>query len=203
MKKIPKNRLNFTAALCLAAAALPPTIASAQEAFLGEVRCFGFNFVPRGWAALDGTLLSISQNNALFALLGTQFGGDGRTTFALPDMRGRSLINVGQGPGMGLNTQVGETGGSETVALATSQLPPHSHLVAPLGSTNDANAVSPEGKVPAAKSRTTLYTDVGHTVAMAATTTSSVGSGQPVPTRSPYLALTCAMATQGIFPSRN
>jgi microcystin-dependent protein len=190
------------ATLALAAAAFVPGLARAQDPFLGEIRCFGFNFAPRGWALLDGQLLPINQNQALFALLGTQYGGDGRTTFALPDMRGRSLVHFGQGPGLSQISQ-GERAGAETQTLSIAQLPPHTHQVAPLGSQNDATAVSPQDKVAASKARTTLYAEPSNLVAMAATTSSAAGAGQPLATRSPYVAVNCSMALQGIFPSRN
>lgn len=197
--------LSRTAFVAVAAVSLLclPHAASAQEAYLGEIRCFGFNFVPKGWAPLDGALLSISQNTALFSLLGTQFGGDGRTTFALPDMRGRSLIHVGQGPGLTLNAVVGQSGGAETTTLSTAQLPAHSHTVTPQGSPSDATLISPSNGAPATKGRTTLYAPGPGVVPMAPLLSGPVGGGAPVPNRSPYLAVTCGIAVQGIFPSRN
>ena len=96
------------------------------DPFLGEIRVTGFNFAPRGWALCDGQLLPINQNTALFALLGTQFGGNGQTTFALPDLRGRVPIHQGQGPGLTPRT-IGETGGAESATLNVAQLPPHTH----------------------------------------------------------------------------
>lgn len=172
--------------------------AKAQEPYLGEIRCFAFNFVPNGWFAADGQLLPISQYTALFALVGTMYGGNGTTNFALPDLRGRALIHTD-----GNNYQVGQTGGAATATIGVANLPPHSHNFATLGSNNDANSVSPAGKVAAAKARTTLYTDPANVVTMAAGTTSATGSGVPLPTMSPYLTGTCAIAYAGIFPSRN
>jgi microcystin-dependent protein len=177
--------------------------ASAQEPYLGEIRCFGFNFAPRGWLPAEGQILPIAENTALFALLGTQFGGDGQTTFALPDLRGRSIVGIGQGPGLSMIYGPGETGGTETQTLTTSQLPAHSHVVTPQGSASDATLISPANAVPATKARTTLYAPTPGSVAMAPTTTSSVGGNQPVPNRSPYLSTVCAIALEGIFPSRN
>src|SRR5437762_3949648 len=107
--------------------------AQASDPFLGQIMCAGFNFAPRGWAELNGQLLPISQNTALFALLGTQYGGNGQTTFALPDMRGRVLIHAGQGPGLTLRDQ-GESAGTEQVTLNNAQLPAHTHTVTPQGS---------------------------------------------------------------------
>lgn len=176
--------------------------AAQAEPYLGQIACFGFNFAPRGWAPLEGQILSISQNTALFALLGTMYGGNGQTTFALPDMRGRVLIGAGTGPGLTSREQ-GETGGTETNALTVANLPPHTHTVAPLGSANDANSVSPAGKVAASKARTTLYTDPVNVVPMAAGVTGAAGSGVPVNNMQPYLAIKCAIAVQGIFPPRD
>jgi len=118
----------FISVLTLSAA-LVPRSAVAQEPFIGEIRWVGFNFAPRGWAPCDGQLLAISQNTALFSLLGTTYGGDGRTTFALPDMRGRVPVHKGQGPGL-TNRDLGEAGGQESVALTTAQMPSHTHTIA-------------------------------------------------------------------------
>lgn len=182
---------------------LAATPAAAQsEPFIGQIMCAGFNFAPRGWALLNGQLLPIAQNTALFSLLGTNFGGDGRTTFALPDMRGRFITHMGAGPGLTART-IGETGGAEATNLTLAQLPPHTHTLAPRASNNDANSMSPAGMVPAAKARTTLYAAPGNTVSMAPSTTSSAGSGQPVPMMPPFLTVNCFIATQGIFPARD
>lgn len=189
--------------VALVAATLAPAVASAQDPYLGEIRCFGYNFMPRGWAAADGRLLPIAQNSALFSLLGTQFGGDGRTNFALPDLRGRSIVGVGQGPGLQPISGPGEQGGVESVTLTQAQLPPHAHGVAPKASPSTGTAGSPAGAVPAARPNFKMYGDpAAATATMAATTTSSVGGGQPVAVRSPYLAMTCAIAVEGIYPSR-
>ena len=99
-----------------------------SEPFLGEIRAFGFTFAPRGWAMCQGQTMSISQNSALFSLLGTTYGGDGRVTFGLPDLRGRTAISLGQGPGLSTRTQ-GEQAGSEQVTLNAGQIPPHTHGV--------------------------------------------------------------------------
>jgi microcystin-dependent protein len=164
--------------------------------------CAGFNFAPRGWAELNGQILSIAQNTALFSLLGTTYGGNGQTTFALPDMRGRALLLRGQGAGLS-NRDLGETGGIEANTLTVPQMPPHDHTVAPAASNNDATAVSPVGKAPATKARTTLYADATLNTTMAPTTTSVAGAGQPVQNMQPYLTVNCFIALEGIFPSRN
>jgi len=176
--------------------------AAQSEPFIGQIMCAGFNFAPRGWAELNGQLLPISQNTALFSLLGTYYGGNGQTTFALPDMRGRTLLHAGQGPGLSPRDQ-GEMSGTEATSLSTSNLPAHAHPFAPLGSNNDANSVSPSGKVPAAKARTTLYTDPTNLVAQSPSTTGATGGNVPINNMQPYLVVKCFIALNGIFPSRD
>lgn len=190
-------------ALAVALAGMQALPAAAQsEPYIGQIMCAGFNFAPRGWAELDGQLISISQNTALFSLLGTQYGGNGQTTFALPDMRGRTLIHAGQGPGLSGRVQ-GESAGSEANTLAVANLPPHAHGFAPLGSTNDATSVSPAGKVAASKARTTLYAEPSNVVAQAPSVTGTAGNGVPVNNMQPYLAVKCFIALQGVFPPRD
>lgn len=176
--------------------------AAQSEPFIGQIMCAGYNFAPRGWAELNGQILSIAQNTALFSLLGTTYGGNGQTTFALPDMRGRVMIHQGQGPGLTART-LGESAGAETVTLNSSQLPAHSHTVTPQGSTADATLISPSNAVPATKSRTTLYAPGPGTVPMSPEVTSIAGSNSPVPIVQPYVTLNCYIALEGIFPSRN
>lgn len=176
--------------------------AQASDPFLGQIMCAGFNFAPRGWAELNGQLLPISQNTALFALLGTQYGGNGQTTFALPDMRGRVLIHAGQGPGLTLRDQ-GESAGTEQVTLNNAQLPAHTHTVTPQGSPSDATLVSPANGVPATKARTTLYAPGPGTVPMSPVLTSPAGSNSPVPVMQPYVTVKCFIALVGVFPSQN
>lgn len=196
------------ARLALAAAAISSCALNAHaqaEPFLGQIMCAGFNFAPRGWAVAAGQLLPISQNTALFSLLGTTYGGDGKTTFALPDLRGRFMMSssdFGQSPGAGIHS-LGEKAGSDTHTVTTSELPAHTHVVAPLGSANDANSISPAGKAPASKARTTLYADPTPGTTLAATTTSATGGNQPMPTLPPYTVVNCFIALEGIFPSRN
>ncbi len=171
------------------------------EPFIGQIMCAGFNFAPRGWAALNGQLLSIATNTALFSLLGTTYGGDGRVTFGLPDMRGRVMLHTGTGPGLSTHT-LGEMGGSETQTLNTSQMPPHSHSVAPIASSSDATSISPTGKAPATKARTTLYADPTPGNTMAPSQSSVAGGGQPFNNMQPYVTMNCFIATEGIYPSR-
>jgi microcystin-dependent protein len=197
---LPRTRGAVAAALALIGL---HGAASAQgnDPFLGQIMCAGFNFAPQGWAELNGQLLPIAQNTALFSLLGTQYGGNGQTTFALPDMRGRVLVHAGQGPGLTPREQ-GEAAGSEQVTLNSAQLPAHVHTVTPQGSVADASLISPIGGVPATKSRTTLYAPGPGTVPMGPVVTSAAGSSQPVPVMPPYVAVKCFMAMTGIFPSR-
>jgi len=170
------------------------------EPFIGEIRWVGFNFAPTGWATCDGQILAISQNTALFSLLGTTYGGDGKTTFALPDLRGRVPLHSGQGPGLSQRT-IGEKGGAETVTLTTSQLPAHTHQA--VGTSNVATAVSPAAGVWATKTRTPLYGAAGSNANMAAGAIGPTGGNQPHENMPPFLGLTCIIALQGIFPSRN
>jgi len=197
------SRTGCAAAAALSLMAAPgPASAQASDPFVGQTMCAGFNFAPRGWAELNGQLLPIAQNTALFSLLGTQYGGNGQTTFALPDMRGRVLLHAGQGPGLTDRVQ-GESAGSEQVVLNSAQLPAHAHTVTPLGSTSDATLQSPANGVPPTKSRTTLYAPGPGTVAMSPLATSSAGSNSPVPVMQPYLVVRCFIAMYGVFPSRN
>ncbi len=177
---------------------------TAQEGFIGEVRMFAGNFAPRNWAFCEGQLLAISQNQALFSILGTTYGGDGRTTFALPDLRGRVAIHPGTGPGLS-NYRQGQTGGVETVTLGVINLPPHSHAVSVNNPVNDDEATSddPTAKYPAVSgenmySETTNAQGAGPNVEVANT-----GSGVAVENRQPYATVNYIICLQGVFPSRN
>ncbi|SEK88590.1 Microcystin-dependent protein [Colwellia chukchiensis] len=172
--------------------------AIADAPFIGEMRYFAGNFAPRGWAFCDGQLLPISQNTALFSLLGTMYGGDGRTTFALPDMRGRALIHSGNGPGLTPVTQ-GSKSGSETVTMTVAQMPSHNHAL--LANGTAADTATPNGNAIAAEkiykagqpADKTLHTE----------SIANSGAAQAIDTVQPYIALNCIIALQGIFPSRN
>lgn len=200
--------ISFRRTACVATAILSllglqgNAAAQATDPYLGQIMCGAFNFPPKGWARLDGQILSIAQNIPLFALLGTNYGGNGQTTFALPDMRGRVLIHDGSGPGLTPRT-LGEEGGVEALSLTTAQLPAHNHTVIPMGSTADATQVSPAQGVPPTKARTTLYAPGPGTVAMSSTLTTTTGGSQPVPVMQPYLVINCFIAVQGAFPPRN
>ena len=172
-----------------------------SEPFLGEIRMFGGNFAPRGWATCDGQILPIAQNTALFSLLGTTYGGNGTTTFALPDLRGRVPLHVGQGPGLSPYS-LGESTGTESVTLLTSQMPAHSH---PINATQTATTSDPNGTVPAneAAGRTAIYGDRPDGTVMNAGMCGMAGGSQPVPNLQPLLCVTFIIALEGIYPSRN
>jgi microcystin-dependent protein len=171
-----------------------------SDPFIGEIRMAGFNFAPVGWALCQGQLLSIAQNSALFALLGTQFGGNGQTTFGLPDLRGRLPIHYGQGPGLSPRS-MGELFGEEQVILLPAQMPGHSHgLVA---ATDGERRDSPAGNL-LASGEADLYSRAGaDPVAMAGTAIGAAGGSQPHGNLQPYLCLNFIIALEGIFPPRN
>ncbi|HET9954369.1 MAG TPA: tail fiber protein [Polyangiaceae bacterium] len=171
-----------------------------MEPFIGEIRIFTGNFAPQGWALCNGQLLPISQNQALFAILGNTYGGDGRQTFGLPDLRGRVAIHAGQGAGLSAYN-LGQTGGNETVTLESTQLPPHTHAFAPACSSSTPDAVDPANAVPAAVESMQLYSGSANASMQAANTTAA-GGGQAHNNVQPYLAVNFIIALQGIFPSR-
>ncbi len=168
--------------------------------FIGEIRLLPYNFAPRGWAFCNGQILSIAQNTALFSLLGTTYGGNGQTTFALPDLRGRVAISSGQGPGL-QNYDLGQIAGAESVTLISSQLPAHAHSFTTPCNTDDPNAGSPKNNFPAAVGDP-IYATTSN-AAMGAGTTGVLGGSQPHDNRQPLLTLNYCIALQGIFPSRN
>ena len=166
--------------------------------FLGEVRVFAGSFAPAGWVLCNGQLLSIPANTALYSLLGTAYGGDGVTTFAVPDLRGRAPLHAGQGPGLS-NYVRGQIGGAETVTLTTASLPSHTHPAG--GSTANGAADTPAGGVPArAPSAIPLYGASADTN-LAPGAVASAGGGQAHNNMQPFLALNFIIATAGIFPS--
>jgi microcystin-dependent protein len=164
--------------------------------FLGQIQPFGFNFAPRGWAMCNGQILSIAQNTALFSLLGTTYGGNGQTTFALPDLRSRVPIHMGQGPGLSQYV-LGQVAGDETVTLSTAQIPPHQHGV---GATGTFTTKNPGGQVPAPGG---AYGSPPDETTMEANMVRPTGGGQPHTNIQPYLTLNFCIALEGIFPSRN
>ena len=174
-----------------------------MDEYLGTIKAFGFGFAPRGWALCDGSLLAINSYQALFALLGTTFGGNGTTTFALPDLRGRMLIGMGSDPGLQPYEQ-GQKGGVESVTLTAGQLPSHTHSFALNAYSEPGNVGNPAGASPAATgSLDPEYRTSGTVVPMASQQTGSNGSNQAHENRSPYLAINYSICLQGLFPSRN
>ncbi len=180
------------------------------DPFLAEIIMFAGNFAPRGWAFCDGQLLPIAQNQALFSLLGTTYGGDGRTTFGLPDLRGRAPVGEGTGPGLTPRT-LGSKGGSENEILTTNQIPAHNHpatstvnAVTPAGNSNDAagNFWADDAGVSSGTYHTGPANAAMNSAAVQ-TTVANAGAGQGHPNMQPYLGLNFIIALQGVFPSRN
>jgi microcystin-dependent protein len=188
----------------------------AQEGYLAEVRIFAGNFAPRGWALCEGQLLSISQNTALFSLLGTIYGGDGRTTFALPDMRGRVAVGPGAGPGLSQYRE-GQRGGTETNTLTIAQLPAHNHDAAVVIKASNANATTkePGGNYFASSIYTINRGNTADVLSYGATTNvemnanaidvtvGNTGGSQSVENRQPYLSMNYIICIQGVYPSRS
>ena len=192
---------SLAAALALAGLAVSPSVASAQlEPFLGQLMVTGAAFCPRGWAEASGQILPISQNTALFSLLGTMYGGNAQTTFALPDLRGRTALHVGQGAGLS-NISQGETGGSESHTLTVAEMPAHTHQA--FGSLAPPVELSPDDMVVARQDRVRMYTPPGALVGMAPEAIGETGGSQPFGLRSPYLGLRWCIALQGIYPSQD
>ena len=184
----------------------PLPSAAAADPFIGEVMCGGWNFAPQGFMDLNGQLLPIAEYDGLFALIGTTFGGDGQTTFALPDMRSRVVVGSGQGPGLSPR-QLGEQSGTETETLTIAKMPAHSHGLAPPASLADATGKSPAASIASSKARTTLYAPGPGNVLMQAAQSTTVGgvggAAAPLDNRQPTLSVKCVIAVVGIFPQRN
>ena len=171
------------------------------DPFVAEIRIFPFNFAPKGWAFCDGQLLPLSQNTALFSLLGTTYGGNGKSNFALPDLQGRAPMHPGQGPGLSLH-DLGETGGSETVSLLESEIPSHAHTAS--GFTGRGQA-SPAGNVWGTQSGRTpppMYASNNPDVTMAAESLAPAGGDAPHNNMQPYLTLNFCIDLQGVVPPR-
>ncbi|HZT57416.1 MAG TPA: tail fiber protein [Pyrinomonadaceae bacterium] len=175
------------------------------DPFVAEIRIFPFNFAPKGWAFCDGQLLPLSQNTALFSLLGTTYGGDGKSNFALPNMQGNAPMHPGQGPGLSLH-DLGETGGSETVSLLESEIPSHSHAMKASSDSGDQNLPVNNGvgnmlAKPLGRGNSLYIT----TVALAQMNDNALtpsGGDQPHNNMQPYLTLNFCIALQGVFPPR-
>ncbi len=172
------------------------------EPFVAEIRIFPFNFAPNGWAQCDGELLPISQNTALFSLLGTVYGGDGVTNFALPNLQGRAPMQPGQGPGLSLY-DLGETGGLEIVTLRTPEIPAHAHGVQ--AANTPANSRSPEDRSLARSIGAHAYSgqNPAGDVRLADSALTEAGASQPHNNMQPYLTVNFCIALQGIYPPRS
>lgn len=173
--------------------------ADAGTPFVGEITCGGWNFCPNGWMECSGQLLPIASYPTLFSLIGITYGGNGQTDFALPNIQGRTMIHQGQGSGL-TNRTMGETSGTETVTLTTSQIPSHNHqLAAHAGAEKSA---SPVNRIPGTTSATApVYTSSGPNTTFGAGAVASTGGSQPHNNLQPYLAVKCCIALIGIFPS--
>jgi microcystin-dependent protein len=172
------------------------------DPFVAEIRIFPFNFAPKGWAWCDGQLMPLSQNTALFSLLGTTYGGNGKSNFALPDLQGRAPMHPGQGPGLSLH-DLGETGGSETVTLLESEIPSHSHA---RRASNDASTTNaPLGATigrPFGRGNNIFDTSTANLVSMAPEALAPAGGDAPHNNLMPYLTFYFCIALQGVFPPR-
>lgn len=192
------KKITFLA--CMAIMVLSGTKAFSQDPYVGEIRMFAGNFAPTGWALCNGQLLSIQQNVALFSLLGTNYGGNGTTTFALPDLRGRVPMHQGAGPGL-TSREVGETGGTENNTLTVAQLPSHNHTVNAVVA--DGNQNSPESSYPAnTKILDKEYSNAAPSAIMNPAMIGNTGSNQPVNNVQPFTSVTFIIALNGIFPPR-
>ena len=170
------------------------------QPYVGEIRMFAGNFAPAGWMFCEGQLLPISENETLFQLIGTTYGGDGTSTFALPNLQGSVPLHPGQGPGLSLY-DLGQTGGSDTVTLLQSEVPAHSHDLN--ASASEAIATSPEGQLFAAGQGVAEYAPPGSAATLAPQMVTPVGGDQPHNNMQPSLTLNFCIALQGIYPPRS
>ena len=188
------KNLYFITALCIVLFGSPKSFA--QEPNIGQITAFAGNFAPVGWEFCNGQLLSIAENDALFMLIGTTYGGDGQTTFALPDYRGRILIGAGAGPGL-TTRNLGEQGGANTTTVTTATLPAHTHTIP--ANSEDGTTSNPTNNVIA---NTAVLDKEFNTIPNTVMgTTGSTGTGQPIDNQQPYLGINYIIATEGIFPS--
>ena len=171
-----------------------------SEPFIAEIRIFAGNFAPRGWAFCNGQLLPVSQNTALFSLIGTTYGGDGRTTTALPNLQGRAPMHPGRGPGL-TTRRLGESGGSASVTLAEAQMPGHSHAATVYSRPGDQ--ADPAGHSLAGSGERNVYTPPQNLTIMGANAVTAAGGSQPHNNMQPFLALNFIIALVGLYPSRS
>jgi microcystin-dependent protein len=176
-----------------------------MEGYIAEIRMFAGNFAPRGWAFCDGQILSIASNTALFSLLGTTFGGNGQTTFALPDLRGRVAVGPRQGPGLP-NYNLGEMSGETNHTLIITEMPAHNHQAQAAGNSNGGDSTSPNGNTWASSTaRDSIYINAAPNGPMAANTVTVgiAGGSQPHNNMQPYTGINYIICLEGIYPSRN
>jgi microcystin-dependent protein len=171
-----------------------------SQPYIGEIRMFGGSFAPAGWAFCDGQLMPISENDALFNLIGTTYGGDGQETFGLPDLQGRIPMHSGQGPGISQNYQIGEKAGAESVTLSTQQIPIHNHGW--LASNDPSNSLLPASNVVSTPLNITPYFAGNASVPLNASSLQPVGGSQPHDNMMPFLCVTYIISLFGIYPSQ-
>lgn len=169
--------------------------------YIGEIRMFGGNFAPAGWAMCQGQSMAIAQNDALFTLIGTTYGGDGQETFVLPDLQGRAPVHMGQGPGISQNYVIGEKAGVESVTLTTQQIPLHNHAVTV--SQALANQVQPTNQLLGQSTQVLMFTQDTASQFMPATTLSGAGGSQPHDNLQPFLVITFIISLFGVFPRQS
>lgn len=213
-----KGRIIATATLLTVFGGYTPAAQAGGDPYIGEVMWTGANYCPRGWAEANGAVLAISGNEALFSLFGTVYGGDGRTTFSLPDLRGRSSVHLGRGYGLSDNIRQGELGGGESVALTPANMPSHVHSLSAATVTLHANSNAGDSPEPQARmladgQRAAVYaeapveaveiTSLAAQSASVGGNTDATGSGTPIAMRSPYLGMRACIALVGLFPSRS
>jgi len=173
-----------------------------MDPFVAEIRIFPFNFAPKGWAFCDGQILPLSQNTALFSLLGTTYGGDGKSNFALPNMQGNAPMHPGQGPGLSLH-DLGETGGSDTVTLLESEIPSHAHSMMGINNTPQDTIPTPADGYARSSGGNAYQATANQNIAqMSANTIAPAGGDQPHNNLMPYLTLNFCIALQGVYPPR-
>ncbi len=170
--------------------------------FVAEIRIFPFNFAPTGWAMCNGQILPISQNTALFSLLGTTYGGDGRSNFALPNLQGCAAMHPNQGPGLS-NHVLGETSGSDTVTLLGTEMPAHAHTMMAVATPASTKTPSPTASLARSSGGNVFLAPDANLAAMAPNTLSPAGGGQPHNNMQPYLTFNFCIALQGVFPARS
>ena len=172
------------------------------QPFVGEIRMFGGNFAPAGWMFCQGQTIPISENDALFTLIGTTYGGDGQETFQLPDLQGRLPMHAGQGPGLSQNYQLGETGGVESVTLTTQQIPSHTHTM--IASLNTAQDTSPANKIVGQIGGGALpYIQDSTDTNLNQSAVTPIGGNQPHENFQPYLCVSFIISLFGVFPTQN